>query len=64
MKINGKSTIQLFNSDGEEVYRTDEIVDFENVLTNSVIPNNSDSVFDFAHRKRADDAKIVEEEEK
>ena len=37
MKINGKSTIQLFNSDGE---------------------------FDIAHRKRSDDAKIVEEEEK
>ena len=63
MKINGKATIQLFNSDGKEVYRTDEIVDFESVLTNSVITNNSDSVFDIEHRERADNAKVVEEAE-
>lgn len=61
MKINGKATIQFFNSNGKEVYRTDEIVDFESVLTKSVIPNNPDSVFDIAHRKRADNAKVVEE---
>ena len=63
MKINGKTTIQLFNSDGKEVYRTDEIVDFESVLTKSVIPNNPDSVFDIEHRKRAYNAKVVEETE-
>lgn len=63
MKINGKSTIQLFNSDGKEVYRTNEINKFESVLTNSVIPNNPDSVFDINHRKRADNAKVVEDAE-
>ena len=63
MKINGKTTIQLFNSDGKEVYRTEGIVDFESVLTKSVIPNNPDSVFDIEHRKRSDNAKVVEEVE-
>ena len=61
MKINGKATIQLFNSNGKEVYRTDEIVDFESVLTNSVISNNPDTVFDIEHRKRADNAKVVDD---
>ena len=48
----------------KEVYGTAEgegIVDFESLLTNSVIPNNPDSIFDIKHRKRADDAKVVEE---
>ncbi len=64
MKINGKATFQLFDSDGKEVYRTtNKIFDFENLLTNTVITNNSDNVFDIEHRMRANNAKIVEEAE-